>query len=143
MKCTVNTGCDREEVIVYTKEKTPLTNEIERLCLTDALELIGYSGTKAVILSPSEILCFNVEGEWVYAHTLKGKYQIKYRLYQVENFLREGFVRINQSCIANIRGIERFDVSIGGSLGVVFKDGYRDYVSRRQTKHVKERLGIK
>ena len=34
-------------------------------------------------------------------------------------------------------------VTLGGSLTVVLKNGYRDYVSRRQLKAVKERMGLR
>ena len=53
------------------------------------------------------------------------------------------FVKLNQSCIVNIKKIECFDASLGGALKVTLKNGYRDYVSRRQLKAVKERLGLK
>jgi len=38
--------------------------------------------------------------------------------------------------------IKKFDVSFGGALTVIFKNGYTDYVSRRQMKIVKERIGF-
>ena len=72
----------------------------------------------------------------------KEQLYLKQRLYQVEDNLDKDFIKINQSTIANIRMIERFSVSIGGSLQVIFKNGYKDYVSRRQLKSVKERMGI-
>ena len=53
------------------------------------------------------------------------------------------FIYINQGCLANINLIDRFDASIGGTLLIIFKSGYKDYVSRRQLKKIKERLGIK
>ena len=52
------------------------------------------------------------------------------------------FVRINQSCIANINQIKKFSASFNGFLQVHFKNGYIDYVSRRELKNVKERVGI-
>ena len=39
--------------------------------------------------------------------------------------------------------ISHFDVSISGSLIVVFKSKYKDYVSRRRIKEIKERMGLK
>ena len=57
--------------------------------------------------------------------------------------MSEDFLKINQSCIVSIDRIERFDVTPGGALTVIMKNGYKDYVSRRQMKAVKERLGIK
>lgn len=143
MKCNVITNADKNEVIIYTKEKTPLTDEIERLCRENGVELVGYRDESAVLLTPSEIYSFTVEDDRLYARSSKGKFRIKMRLYRVEELIPDTFVRINQSCIANIKAIERFEVTIGGTLAVAFKDGYRDYVSRRQTKLVKERLGLK
>ena len=69
--------------------------------------------------------------------------RVKFRLYEIEEVFDTGFVKINQSCIANISKMKKFDVSLGGALRVEFKNGYRDYVSRRQMRAVKERLGIK
>ena len=78
----------------------------------------------------------------MFALTEKGKYRLKSRLYQLEKNLNDNFVKINQSCIANIKKIEKFKASVGGALMVIFKNGYEDYVSRRNLKNVKERLGL-
>ena len=142
MKCTFIKD-DRCEVVIHAKEKTHLTEEIERLCRFDGCELVGYTDRDTVILEPYDICCFTVEDNRVYARTDRGIYQVKQRLYQLEESMGKGFVKINQSCIANIKRIDRFEATFGGSLAVIFKNGYRDYVSRRQTKHVKERLGLK
>lgn len=130
-----------EEVIVYAHEKSRLVSSIEKL-VSDNAELIGYNGKTAVKINLSEVYCFVTERNKVYAVTEKEKLQMKLRLYQLEEIADENFVKINQSCIANIRTIERFDASVSGTMRVVFKNGYTDYVSRRQMKTVKERLGL-
>ena len=60
-----------------------------------------------------------------------------------EEKVDKNFVRLNQSCLGNIRKIAHFDASIGGTLMVTFQNAHRDYVSRRQLKTVKERIGFK
>ena len=131
-----------EEIIIYVHKKSPLTDAIEQLVSENGIEIIGHNETQSVKLNPNEICCFSVIGEKVFAQKLSGEYRIKSRLFQLEEKLPENFVKINQSCIANIRMIERFDSSISGSLLVRFKNGTSDYVSRRQMKKVKERFGI-
>lgn len=131
-----------EEVTVCAHEETNLTAEIERLCREDAIELIGYKDRDAVKVEMLEVYCFIVEDGKIFAITENDKLQLKCRLYTVEERLTDSFVKINQSCIANIRMIERFEASIGGALTVKFKNGYCDYVSRRNLKKVKERLGL-
>ena len=143
MKCkTVIDKTREEEVIIYAHERNETVEAIEKLVLRSDFELIGYLGKSAVRLEWSEVYCFTVEDNKVYAVTENEKLQLKHRLYQIEELADNDFVKINQSCVANISHIKRFDASISGTLRVVFKNGYTDYVSRRQLKTVKERLGL-
>lgn len=132
----------KEEVVVYAKEKNKLTEIIEQLVNDSNLELVGYNNKEATFLNASDVFCFTILDDKVYALTENDRFVLKQRLYQVEERLSDAFVKINQSCIANISKIKRFDASVSGSLMVIFKNGYKEYVSRRQLKAVKERLGI-
>lgn len=143
MKCRiVITDKHDEEVVIYTREKTKLVKDIESLINDSAFELMGYRKGEAVSLKADEVYCFTISDGKVYALTHDEKYQLRCRLYQLEEELSGDFVKINQSCIANIRKIERFDTSVSGTLMIKFKNGYKDYVSRRQLKAVKERFGL-
>ncbi len=131
-----------EEVMVFAHEKNELIEDIEKLVSAQNHTLIGYTDNEAVVIDTSKAECFIVESNKVFVVTEDGKFRLKERLYQIEKILPGHFIKINQSCICNIRSIRKFDVSISGSLTVIFKSGYRDYVSRRNVKNVKERLGI-
>jgi DNA-binding LytR/AlgR family response regulator len=93
-------------------------------------------------LNPSQIYSITVEDKKIFAYLDKEKLQIKKRLYEIEEILGKGFVKINQSCLVNISKIERFDASFAGAMMVTLKNGYKDYVSRRQLRIVKERIGF-
>ena len=145
MKYTLHIDPDREEeVIIYARART---SEVDALigCIDRMdTELLGYGdGGQIFPLRPGEVCCFTVEEGRVYALTAEEKLAVRLPLYALEDTRGKSFVRINQSCLGNIRKISRFDASIGGSLMVTFENGYRDYVSRRQLKNVKERMGIK
>ena len=131
-----------EQILIYAHEKTALICDIEQLVNNDSFDLTGYGETETIKLNLNEICCFITEDSKVYALTEKGKYRLKSRLYQIEENLNDNFVKINQSCIANIKKIDKFKASVGGALTVIFKNGYEDYVSRRNLKNVKERLGL-
>ena len=131
-----------EEILIYSHKKTQLINEIEELVNNNSVDLIGYTENEAVKLNLNDIYCFFTEDNKVYALTKNEKYRLKSRLYQLEENLNNNFVKINQSCIANIKKIDRFKATVGGSLTVIFKNGYVDFVSRRNLKNVKERLGL-
>lgn len=145
MKCkTVIDPGREEEVLIYAHRRSKLVEEIEALAERGSKEWIGYDDQRQILqFSSHEVYCFISEANKVFAITTHGRLAIRERLYLLEELLDDGFVRLNQSCIANIRMIERFDASFSGTLSVVFQNGYRDYVSRRQLKIVKERVGIK
>lgn len=131
-----------EEVIIFTHERTPLVEEIERLASDKPLELLGVCNDETVVLEYVKVLRFTVENGKTYACVGNKCYRIKQRLYQIEEQAPDCFVRIHQSCLANLRGIARFEASYSGTLRVVFKNGDVDYVSRRNVRSVKERLGV-
>ncbi len=143
MKCKIVIDPSREEeIIVYAKKSSALTEAIERLAREEESAWIGYGKESMVPLDPKEVFCFSVEENKVYAYLEKERLWMKCRLYQLEERLPAEFVKINQSCLANCKKIARFEVSISGALRVVFQNGHSDYVSRRQLKIVKERFGI-
>ncbi len=131
-----------EEVLIYVHEKNELSEAIEEMVLGYPKQILGYNERGVVNLSTSEVSCFAVYDGRVYAICDRERLQVKQRLYVLEEMLGDDFVKINQSCIANIGKIARFDTSFAGSLMVIFKNGYKDYVSRRQLKNVKERIGF-
>jgi len=131
-----------EEVIVYVRQRSALVDKIEQLIREEGEELFGFRDGNAVKLDAASVLAFTVEDGRVIAVTENANFAVRERLYQLEERFGHGFVKINQSCLVRVSKIERFDTSIGGSLMVTLKGGYRDYVSRRQLKTVKERMKI-
>lgn len=142
MKCYVVIDPDREEEVrICAHRRSPLVEEIEQLVQGEQPELIGYRDKVGIRLRPEEVSYFAVEDDRVIAVTADGTLQLRCRLYQLEDRLPPSFIRLNQSCIGNIRHIKRFDASMAGTLLVTFQNGHTDYVSRRCLKAIKERLG--
>lgn len=143
MKFRFELSEDKEEVVAYAKDRTELINLIEKICLNDSTKILGYDDNIIKELNPNEIECFITVQDKVYAVVKDNKYVVKKRLYELNELLSNSFTFVNQGCLANLKEVDHFEASIGGSLLVVFKSGYKDYVSRRQLKNIKERIGIK
>ena len=93
------------------------------------------------MLSVAEIECITVLDGKTYAIDCNNRrYRLKQRLYELEEQLPASFIRINKSTLANEKTLERFTVTIAGSVDAVFKCGYREYVSRRCFTQIKRRL---
>jgi len=144
LKYEIVIDAEQEEyVLVRAKEKNDLVRAIEALLISETEPLIGYDGNEGVLLDPASVCCFLVEDGITFALVGERRYRIKERLYRIEARLPPDFVRIHQSAIANLRQIERFDTSIAGTLRVHYRNGYCDYVSRRNLRAVKEKLGVR
>ena len=143
MKCyTYIEKVDEEKVLIYANERTKLIDEIESLVTSSDINITGSYNDEIIKIDITDVSCFLSENNKVFALINDKKYQIKQRLYQIEEMNLESFIKINQSCLANKKKIKKFESTIGGSLKVVFKNGYIDYISRRELKNVKQRMGL-
>ena len=133
-----------EEVVVTAHQRTNLIDEIEALISKHTDRIPGYTEDDIKMLSVTEIECVTVLGGKTYAIDSQNRsYRLKQRLYELEEQLPSSFIRINKSTLANEYALERFAVTIAGSVDAVFKCGYREYVSRRCFAQIKRRLETK
>lgn len=130
-----------ERIDIYIKEKSRIVEDIEKL-ISQESELLCHKDGEVYKLSFSEIVLFSVENEKVAVFTENDKFFIRERLYMIEEKMPSDFIKLNQSAIGNIKKIRKFDCSVSGTLKVTFTNGLTDFVSRRQVKAVKERLGL-
>ena len=133
-----------EEVVATVHERNPLIDQIEALLSKHTDRIPGYSEDDIKMLTVSEIECVTVLDGKTYAIDSKNcRYRLKQRLYELESTLPSSFIRINKSTLANEGALDRFTVTIAGSVDAVFKCGYREYVSRRCFAQIKRRLEAK
>ncbi len=142
MKCKlfIDKEISEERVEIYARELTKEVGEIKAFSENYETSIVGFAHEEAVKLSLSEIYCFTVEDSRVFAYTKDKKYRLRLRLYQVEEMLTEDFMKFNQSCIGAASKVERFEAPLSGALNIIFKNGHKDFVSRRNLKSVKERF---
>ncbi len=133
-----------EEVVVTAHNRTPLIDEIEALISKHTDRIPGYTEDDIQMLSVSEIECITVLDGKTYAIDVKNRrYRLKQRLYELEAVLPPSFIRINKSTLANEARLDKFRVTVAGSVDAVFKCGYTEYVSRRSFAQIKRRFESK
>lgn len=134
-----------EEVVVTAHARSPLTDRIEQIVTQNAVSnrIAAYTEDEMLMLPFDHIACITVADGKTCAIDVKGRrYQIKLRLYELEEKLPEYFIRINKSTIANENQLEKFTPSFSGAVDAVFKCGYTDYVSRRCFAVIKRRYHL-
>ena len=133
-----------DEVVITAQKRTALIDEIEMLISKYTDRIPGYTDDNVKMLSVAQIECVSVlDGKTYAIDSANCRYRLKQRLYELEAQLPSSFIRINKSALANESALDRFAVTVAGSVDAVFKCGYREYVSRRCFAQIKRRLESK
>ena len=137
---------DKEESVVLTcKKVTSAVKKIQDLCSelsSDEELLYGYQDSEIIPLEINRVDCFYTKENKVFAKVESEEYLLKLRLKQIAEMVDDSFIKINQGCIVKTDSIKNFAASFGGSLKVVLKNGYCDFVSRREITNIKRRFGL-
>ena len=128
IKIIEDPSCDYD-LLVTVKSLTP---EIEKVLdqLNDLKITVEHRG-ETLLLSIHDVLFFETEGEYVYAHQEVHSYRTKYRLYELEDVLPNAFVRISKSTIVNSHAIASLERKITSTRQITFFESNKIiYVSR-------------
>lgn len=88
-----------------------------------------------------QIYFFETEGKEIYAHTAEQLFQCPYRLYELEELLPGGFMRVSKSTIANLDHIYSITRNLTASSMAEFQGSRKSVmVSRNYYRAVLERL---
>ncbi len=125
---------------VMDSEVEQTLNLLSNLNSTESVKkLLGYRDKNIFPLECNEIYKIFSENNKVYATTNKEQYNIKYRLYELETILdKKIFLRISNSEFINVTKIEKFDLSLTGTIKIHLKNKSTAFVSRRYVGNIKE-----
>lgn len=131
---------EEESIVIRAHSRNEMIIQIENIIKGN--KLLGYGDGEIVPLSLSDVYVFYTSNGKVFASMGNEVYELKERIYNIESIVDDSFVKINQGCIVNVNRILKFDSSITGCIKIILKNGFSDYISRRELKNVKRRLGL-
>ncbi|HDK7138582.1 TPA: LytTR family transcriptional regulator [Clostridium botulinum] len=140
----VDNKIEENEVIIRCSEISKDVKKIQTM-LNDMLsrkkQITFYKGDTEYYLSLEEVLFFETEGNGIGAHTIDNIYNVKYKLYELEEFLPGYFMRVSKSTILNTNHIYSITRRISSSSKVEFQNTHKQvYVSRYYYKPLKIKL---
>lgn len=104
------------------------------------IEAFGERGIQKQ-LSLAEILYFEADGELVFAYTKEEIFQIKLRLYQVEEIAKSTeIIRVSKSHLINMKKIESVRPALNSRLYVKMPNGEEVLVSRKYAHVLKDAM---
>lgn len=132
-----------QALILTDKITDEINRAVELISGSSTQVILGFSGGKLTPLDENLITRFYSFDGKVFAVAGNEEFTLKARLYELEERLaKKNFIRISNSEIVNFSKIKNFDLSLAGTITIIFKDGSKTYVSRRYVKKIKQFLGI-
>jgi len=147
IKIELDESLQEQEIIIRASQLTPEITQLQSL-ITEATKatksLEFYKGDTRVYLSVGEILFFETDEKGISAHTLDDSYELRYKLYELEELLPGYFMRVSKSTILNTKKIFAIDRNLYASSVVSFRDTHKQvYVSRHYYKVLIESMDEK
>ncbi|MBP1562439.1 MAG: LytTR family transcriptional regulator DNA-binding domain-containing protein [Oscillospiraceae bacterium] len=134
-------SAEDERVVLECVELTEDFRDIREYALMKGNMLTGYIDDAAFQLGLPDVIYFEAVGELVFAYTENEVYEIKSRLYEIEqNYSEQMFMRCSKSIIANISKIESFRPAPDTRLIAKMKNGEEIVISRMYAKSLKQRI---
>ena len=98
-------------------------------------------GDKEFFLPVTDILFFETDGGQIWAHTVSEAFEVKNKLYELEEMLPGFFMRISKSAILNVKKVYSITRNLTGASKVEFMGTPKIvYCSRNYYKDLKDRL---
>ncbi len=143
----LDSNISEDKVIIRCNKMTKDIYELQNIIsdfISKKQKIIFYKDNVEYYIDLSDILFFETEDNCINAHTRDNIYQVKYKLYELENILSNNFVRISKSTILNIDEIHSITKNLTSSSVVEFKNSHKKtYVSRRYYKDLRYKLSEK
>ena len=133
---------DEPEMIIRAPRLTEDVARLQQLILEQKMTpLTFYKDRSEYFVDVSEILFFETDGEKIYGHTREEAYEVRQKLYELEEILPVAFCRVSKSTIVNTKQIYSIEKSFSGTSTVNFYQTHKQvHVSRHYYQLLKERL---
>lgn len=144
IKIEIDDSLEEDEVLIRCRSLTEEIYAIQRAVsetASAAQKFVFYKENTEYYLTLDEILFFETDGTRICAHTRTDTYQIRYKLYELENILPGFFMRVSKSTILNTNHIYSIHRNLTASSTVAFQDTHKQVcVSRLYYKPLISKL---
>ena len=129
---------EEEGITISYIEWTKQLEDIKNYILGIGKHITVYGQNKEMRqLSIEDILYFEAVGELVFAYTQHQVYEIKMRLYQVEEKLKsDKMFRASKSLVINLKHIDSVRPALNGRLYAKMTNGEEVLISRQYAKEI-------
>ena len=141
----IDANVEEPEALITTARMTEEVNRVADFISgldNAATVILGMKDGKTELLEQNALVRIYTENGKVFARRDCDLYQVRLRLYELEERLDNRFVRISNSEIVNLKKVKSLDLSFVGTICMELSNGEVSYVSRRYVSKMKKILGL-
>lgn len=121
-----------EQVIIECVKQTKDIDDIKNYVLSKDTALTGTMGERSYRFNLEAVFYFEAVGERVFAYTDQNVFEIKRRLYEVENTYQPyHFIRCSKSVLINLMKVESLSPALNGRFTAHLKNKEKVIISRQ------------
>ncbi len=144
IRIELNNHITEDEIIISCNNLTPEIQRLQQIISEHIFKnqsFVFFKGDTEYYLQLENILFFETSGSSICAHTIDDVYQVKHKLYELEEYLPGHFMRISKSTILNTNKVYSISKNITASSIVEFQHTHKQvFVSRHYYKPLKNKL---
>jgi len=151
IRIEIDQDIGEEEVVIRCRHFDEKMRQLQNVIadtVSQEQQILFYNNEKEYYFPVKQILFFETGENGIQAHTRDEVFQVRYRLYELEQMLPAVFLRVSKSTILNVEKVYSITRNLTASSVVEFQKTHKKvYVSRNYYKQLKyvleERKGIK
>ncbi|MCR5722458.1 MAG: LytTR family transcriptional regulator [Lachnospiraceae bacterium] len=106
-------------------------------------QIVFYKEDTEFFLPLDNVLFFETDSGCIRAHTIDDEFDVKYKLYELEDRLPRTFIRVSKSAILNVKKVYSITRNLTGASKVEFQHSHKIvYCSRNYYKSLKDSLTV-
>ncbi len=118
-----------------------LIKELVEKAIVNSQKIVFYKGDSEYFIPLESILFFETDDNKIYAHTTNEFFEVKFKLYELEQLIPFYYCRISKSSIINTKAIYSLEKSFSGSSTASFSNSKKQvHISRHYYKILKDKL---
>jgi DNA-binding LytR/AlgR family response regulator len=135
IRIDIDRGADEPEVVIRCRRADEEVLRVQRAALeasAPGARLKAVKGGEDYYLVPDDVLFFDSERGRTWAHTRGEVFEVRLRLYELEEVLPRGFIRVSKSAIVGVAHIYSIARNLTGPSVISFRDSHKRISASRQ-----------
>ena len=131
-----------EKAMIYTTSLTDEVRDAASLLENQSKSIAVMDGEETYLCPLNKIYYIEAVDKRIFLYTKDGCYEVRKRLYELEEILSADFFRCSKSMIIHMRKISSVKADFNGRMRASLLNGEEILISRGYVKNLKEKLGL-